>query len=515
MKTNRAYLLLIVFVSGMTSLAAELSASRLLEPYFGTSIIIWANLIGLVLIYLTVGYYIGGRWADRHPYESVLYQITAWAGFTIGLVPFVAKPILRWSVLGFANYSLGILMGSLFGVILLFAFPITLLGCVSPFAIRLAMRDVDSAGNIAGSIYALSTLGSIVGTFTPVLVLIPNIGTRNTFLSFSLVLLVLSLIGLARVGGRRALLYVLMLVILLALIFFVPAGAIKASAGLIYETESAYNYIQVLRRGDDINLHLNEGMGLHSVYNPHQVLTYGIWDFFLMVPYFNDPPYTADRVDSLCMIGSAAGTIPKQYTAVYGPISIDGAEIDPRIVAVGRQFFAMNEPNFNVITQDGRYFLSHSQKKYDVVATDAYRPPYIPFHLTTREYFIEMRDHLTEEGVAVINVGRTHTDYSLVDVLASTMKDVFPSVYIIDTPDYGSDLGNSLVVGTVKPTRLSSFEANVALMDHPLLLDVAQRTLGHIREVEKSTVVFTDDKAPVEQMVHGLILRYALTAGSP
>ncbi|MDH4137590.1 MAG: fused MFS/spermidine synthase, partial [Anaerolineae bacterium] len=131
MKTNRAYLLLIVFVSGMTSLAAELSASRLLEPYFGTSLIIWANLIGLVLIYLTVGYYIGGRWADRHPYESVLYQITAWAGFTIGLVPFVAKPILRWSVLGFANYSLGILMGSLFGVILLFAFPITLLGCVS------------------------------------------------------------------------------------------------------------------------------------------------------------------------------------------------------------------------------------------------------------------------------------------------------------------------------------------------------------------------------------------------
>lgn len=512
MQTNRFYLLLIVFVSGMTSLAVELSASRLLEPYFGTSLIIWANLIGLVLIYLTVGYYIGGRWADRHPSERVLYQITAWAGFAIGLVPFIAKPILRWSVLGFANYSLGILMGSLFGVILLFAFPVTLLGCVSPFAIRLAMRDVGSAGNIAGSIYALSTLGSIVGTFTPVLVLIPNIGTRNTFLSFSLVLLVFSIIALARVAGRRTLLYVLLLAILLALILLVPAGAIKASPGLIYETESAYNYIQVLRRGDDINLHLNEGMGLHSVYNPHQILTYGIWDFFLVVPYFNDPPYTADRVDSLCLIGSAGGTIAKQYTAVYGPIPIDGAEIDPRIVAVGRRFFAMNEPNFHVFTQDGRYFLSHSPKKYDVVATDAYRPPYIPFHLTTREYFMEVRNHLTEEGVAVINVGRTHADYSLVDVLASTMKDVFPSVYVIDTPDDGSELGNSLVVGTVKPTKLANFEANVALMDHPLLLDVVQRTRGRIREVKESTVVFTDDRAPVEQVVHGLILRYALAA---
>jgi hypothetical protein len=134
---------------------------------------------------------------------------------------------------------------------------------------------------------------------------------------------------------------------------------------------------------------------------------------------------------------------------------------------------------------------------------------------TTREYFIEVRNHLTEEGVAVINVGRTHTDYSLVDVLASTVKDVFPSVYVIDTPDYGSDLGNSLVVGTMKPTKLANFAANVALMDHPLLLDTAQRTLGHIREVEESTVVFTDDKAPVERVVHGLILRYALAAGSP
>ena len=253
MKAKSAFLLLIVFAGGMTSLGVELSASRLLDPYFGNSLIIWANLIGLVLIYLTVGYYLGGKVADRFPQEAVLYQITAWAGFTIGLVPFVARPILRLAAFDFANPAVGIIVGSFFGVLLLLAVPITLLGCVSPFAIRLAVRDVESAGNIAGSVYALSTMGSIVGTFAPVLLLVPNIGTRNTFLVFSLILLVLSLIGLAITRHRRAVPYGLMLVAILALARFVPAGVIRAAQGgtLLYETDSAYNYIQVVQRRDD------------------------------------------------------------------------------------------------------------------------------------------------------------------------------------------------------------------------------------------------------------------------
>jgi predicted membrane-bound spermidine synthase len=174
------FLLLTVFVAGMTTLGVELSASRLLDPFFGNSIVIWANLIGLVLIYLAVGYWVGGRWADRDPRESTLYQITAWAAFAVGVIPFISVPILRWSVQGFADYNAGILVGSLLGVLVLFSVPMTLLGCVSPFAIRLAMREVEHSGNVAGSVYALSTVGSILGTFLPVLLLIPNIGTRRT-----------------------------------------------------------------------------------------------------------------------------------------------------------------------------------------------------------------------------------------------------------------------------------------------------------------------------------------------
>jgi predicted membrane-bound spermidine synthase len=509
---KRALLLILVFVGGMTSLGVELTASRLLDPFFGNSLIIWAVLIGMVLLYLTVGYYLGGKWADRQPYHHVLYQITAWSAFLIGVVPFVARPVLLWSVQGFAEYSAGILAGSLLGVVLLFSIPVTLLGCVSPFAIRLSMADqeVESSGNVAGGLYALSTVGSLVGTFLPVLVLIPNIGTRNTFLLFSFVLLGLSLIGLFAERKGRALPYLLMPVALVVLLVLLPGGVIKPAefGELLFEDESAYNYIQVLKWGDEVWLKLNEGQGVHSIYDPDSVLVGGIWDYFLIAPFFNNPPYMAEEVDSLALIGSAAGTVAKQYTAVYGPIPIDGAELDPEIIRVGREYFDMTEPNFDAKALDGRYFLANSDEKYDVIAIDAYRPPYIPFHLTTREFFAQCREHLTEEGVVAINVGRTQSDWSLVEALASTLKAEFPNVYTVDLVQPGQTLINVLVVATRQPTDLGNLAANAELMTHPLLQEVAGRSISRAEEFTEQGIVFTDDKAPVEQVVHGLILSF-------
>lgn len=492
----------------MTSLALEMSASRLLDPYFGNSLIIWANLIGLVLIYLTVGYYLGGRLSDLRPEESLLYQIGALAGFTTGLIPNASRPILSWSVQGFANFDAGLLLGSLLGVILLFSVPMTLLGCISPFAIRLATQDVHSSGKVAGSIYALSTVGSIIGTFAPVLLLIPNIGTRATFFVFSISMLVISLIGLTLSRPRLALFYLALLLIVVLLAFLGSPGTIKENEGLVYETESAYNFIQVVKWGDDTYLLLNEGQGVHSVYNPNEIASYGIWDYFLVAPFFNNPPYDEKQVGSMALIGSAAGTIARQYTAAYGPIPIDGAELDPEIISVGRRYFAMTDPNFRPVAQDGRYFLATSARKWDVVCVDAYRPPYIPFQLTTYEFFQEINQHLTEQGVVAINVGRTSTDYSLVNALASTMKAAFPNVYVIDAPDRGYSLGNSLVVGTKQPTRADNFVANAVNLRDPFLRTVAANTTTRIREQTATTPVFTDDKAPVEQLIHSLILRY-------
>ncbi|MEW5961585.1 MAG: fused MFS/spermidine synthase, partial [Chloroflexota bacterium] len=237
------------------------------------------------------------------------------------------------------------------------------------------------------------------------------------------------------------------------------------------------------------------------------------WDYFLIIPYFNNPPYTPADVNSLLVIGSAAGTITKAYSGIYGPIPINGVEIDPGIIEVGRNWFAMTEPNVSAHAQDGRYFLAHTGQTYDVIAVDAYRPPYIPFHLTTQEFFQEIYDHLSEDGVVAINAGRSSTDYSLVEVLGATMKTVFPNVYVLDAPDYGSSLGNSLVIATRQPTRLENFAENVTRLEQPLLRVVANRSLAsRVWELQPAadTLVLTDDKAPIEQVIHNLIVRYML-----
>lgn len=199
------FLVAMVFVAGACSLAVELTASRLLAPYFGTSLFVWANLIGLILLYLTIGYYAGGRLADRYPRATVLYVLTTIAALLIASIPVIAGPILTWSLTVFGNIPLGDFYGSLFAVILLFALPMILLGCVSPYAIRLRIEQSGKAGRTAGQLYAISTGGSIVGTFLPVLVLMPDIGTRLTFFVFAIALLIMSLIGLliSRVGNRQ------------------------------------------------------------------------------------------------------------------------------------------------------------------------------------------------------------------------------------------------------------------------------------------------------------------------
>jgi len=504
MQNKTKWLYITVFVSGMTSLAVELAASRLIEPYFGTSNLVWASIIGLILLYLTAGYALGGRWADRSPKSETLYSILAWAAFAVGLVPFVARPVLLVASRGFADFDAGLLAGSFGAVLVLFSVPVTLLGCVSPFAIRLAVSDVATSGSAAGRIYAISTAGSFLGTFLPVLVTIPNIGTRNTFLLFAFILLAVALIGL----GRRAVIYLWMLPVLIALAVMLRAQVVKPFEGAIYESESAYNYIQVVERDGVRYLLLNEGQGVHSVYDPKNLRTFGTWDYFLIAPYFNPPPYLPSQVKRVAVIGLAAGTIARQYTAVYGPLAMDGIEIDGRIVQAGRDYFDMNEPNLNVIVSDGRYALAHSTAHYDVIGIDAYRLPYIPWYLTTREFFLLAREHLTDEGVVVVNVGHTEDDYRMVEAMAATLQDVFPSVHVVNLPG----TFNAILYATVKPSTPDNLRANLPGLAQPVLREVATDALNNLRPTTAGATVFTDDKAPVEQMTNAIVLRFLTQA---
>ncbi|HEY6072414.1 MAG TPA: fused MFS/spermidine synthase, partial [Anaerolineales bacterium] len=394
----RRYLLFTVFVSGMTTLAAELAASRLIGNVFGTSNLVWASIIGLILIYLTAGYFLGGRWADKNPVPSAMYRVLAWGAFTLGLVPFIAGPVLRTAASAFEGLQVGVLAGSFIAVLILFVVPITLLGSISPFAIRLSVEEPGSAGVVSGTIYAISTLGSFIGTFLPTLVTIPAIGTKNTFLVFSLFLLFVALAGLGRFASRRQMLVHMWMPVVLALAALVSSRqAIKTNTGQVFESESAYNYIQVQQVNGYTLLRLNEGQGIHSIYNPDTLSYGGPWELFMVGPYFNPGERPAD-VKRMAIIGLAAGTAARQASAVYNGLPIDGFEIDPRIVEVGRKYFDMNMPNLNVHVEDGRLGLEQSPELYDIIAVDAYRPPYIPPQMTTREFFQICADRLTDKG---------------------------------------------------------------------------------------------------------------------
>lgn len=511
----RKYIYMVVFVSGMASLAVEFAASRLLGNYFGTSNLVWASIIGLILIYLTVGYFIGGAWADRSPKYETLFKILSWAALSISLIPLISRPILRLASNAFDALELGVLVGSFTSVMILFIIPVSLLGMASPFAIRLCIQDAQHAGKISGRIYAISTLGSFAGSFLPVLVLIPMMGTYRTFLVIGSILLFFSLLGLYLVGKLKALLPFIWMPFVILLLFIIGTrGTDKNTTGLIYETDSSYNYIQVIQDGDFRYLRLNEGQGIHSIYHPTVLNTNGPWEQVLAAPFFNPAPKKPGDIKRIAIVGLAAGTTARTAFAVFPEVVIDGIEIDPEIVTVGQRYFEMNDQNLNVIIQDGRWALEKSDQNYDIISVDAYRPPYIPWHMTTREFFQTVYDHLNEDGVMVINVGRGPTDRRLINALASTIKTVFPTIYVTDI----SGSFNSILFATRQATTLENLLQNYVQLDNDdqspeMLLEVMAATYAGLQPDPPEGVVFTDDLAPVEGLTNSIILNFILSDG--
>ncbi|MDX9864192.1 MAG: fused MFS/spermidine synthase [Anaerolineaceae bacterium] len=509
----RKYNYVAIFFSGLTTLGVEMAASRLLGNVFGTSNLVWASIIGLILIYLAAGYFIGGKWADRSGSEATFYKIIIWSAISTALVPLLSRPVLRLAANAFDELQLGILFGSFTSVLILLAIPMTLMGTASPFAIRLAIHDTENVGKISGRIYGISTFGSFIGTFLPALLLFPTIGTYRTFLLFGFLLLIVGLIGLwLSSGWRKTLPYIWLPLAMIALAIWGLGGTDKASSGQIYETESSYNYIQVLEKDDFVMLRLNEGQGVHSIYHPTQLSYFGPWEQVLAAPYFNAPPYVPENVKKIAIVGLAAGTTARQATEAYGNIQIDGYEIDPKIVDVARKYFDMNQENLNVFVQDGRWGLAHSQEKYQIISLDAYRPPYIPYHMTTREFFQIAREHLTDDGVLVLNVGRAPNDRRMIDALSTTLLTIFPNVHVIDLP-YSF---NSILYATVQPTTPDNLKENLKLMltrepsgeISPLLIQSVEIAMLNQAPAPQETIVFTDDKAPVEWITNAMVLNF-------
>jgi spermidine synthase len=333
---------------------------------------------------------------------------------------------------------------------------------------------------------------------------------------FSVALLGLSVAGLwpktlPELWPRRWV-FAAFLIIVLVGAYLLPHGIKPPEVGtLLYERDSAYNYIQVVQDGTKTELILNEGQAIHSIYDPTSLITGGPWDYFMLGSYFRPAQAQDPQPRKVAILGLAGGTAARQITAAFGTsVDITGVEIDPAILDVAHRYFHLDEPNVHTVVQDARYYLATQASKYDVIAMDAYQQPYIPFHLTTKEFFQLAAAHLNPGGAVVVNAGRTATDYRLVDALASTMAAVYRSVFLIDVPSFA----NTMIYGTSEPTTMQDVLHNLALAHEPLVQQLAETAVGpgapgNLRVSPYHDQVFTDDLAPVERLIDEIIFSYA------
>jgi spermidine synthase len=489
------FLYVLVFVVGTASLGAEIAAVRLMAPFFGASTIVWANTIGVVLVALSIGYWLGGRLGDNRPDIRSLSLVVMAAAVLLAIVPFVARPLFDISVDALDEIEAGAFVGSLFGVLFLIAIPVILLGTCSPWAIRLAVPDVEHAGRVAGRLYAISTAGSLLGTLLAALVLIPLVGTQRTFLAFALAIALVAAAGL----GWRA----VALPVVIAGVIAIPVGTVKATddGEVIFETESEHQYIRVIDQDDgDRALELNEGQATHSLLPAEGYLTDDVWDGYLVLPFaaMSEPP------QRIAILGNAAGTTARAYGHYFPETIVDGVEIDPELEEVGNRFFDMgSNPNLTVYNEDARPWLRRSDGGYDVIMVDAYRQPYIPFYLATTEFFELARDRLAPGGVVIVNAGHPEDSDDLEQVLGRTLADVFPTV--LRDP---IEPTNTLLVATEAPASAERLEE--AARELPLELEnLALVEAARLGPRLDGGVVYHDDRAPVEWLIDRSILGYA------
>jgi spermidine synthase len=488
----------LVFTVGAASLGAEIAAARLLAPYFGASTIVWANTIGVVLVALSIGYWLGGRFADRHPHLRGLCTLVLVSAGLLALVPFLARPFLRFSVDAFEELSAFTFLGSLFGVLTLVAVPVVLLGACAPYAIRLAVRDLSHSGEVAGRLYALSTAGSLLGTMSAALVLIPFLGTQRTFLVFAAALALVAVAGLGwRFAAAPAVLVAAMLL---------PTGTVKATdeGEVLFETETEHQYVRVIEQPDgDRVLELNEGQAVHSLYRRDSFLTGDYWDGFLTLPFavLDRPPAR------VAMLGNAAGTVARAYGHYFPATSIDGVEIDGELAELGRRYFDLRNPRLVTYTEDARPFLDRSDGGYDAIFVDTYRQPYIPFYLATKEFFALARDRLAPGGVVVVNVGHPERSDELETVLGRTMAEAFPVVLRDPIEQTNTLLLASEASGSA--ARLRAAASRLPAEIAPL----ARRRASFVGTRLPGGEVYTDDRAPVEWLVDRTLLGYARDEG--
>jgi spermidine synthase len=488
-------------------MSLELLGSRLLAPVFGNSIFVWGSLIGVVLSALSAGYYLGGKLADLRPSFQILSTLIFAAGIFVLVLPAIAPPLFSYVI------SLNIVeqYSPLLATTLLLGPPSVLLGTVSPYAIRLVAKSVESLGRASGNLYALSTMGSIVGTFVTVFVLIPIFGVNKIIFGMGALLLVIAFLGLSL--RLKAVVLMILVVLPFAAPYMVSrqltvAAYTLALGDTIYEADTPYHHLVVADYYDPTSQSMVRVLimddNLHSamdLQNPNRTV-------FTYTDYFNLGFVLNPEISRVLFIGGGGFTGPKQFLRDYPNVTVDVVEIDPEVIRVAEEYFAVNasNPRLHIYNNDGRIFLQETNQRYDLIILDAYSRSYVPFHLMTAEFFKLVSAHLTANGIVISNLisGVTAENDQLLTAEVNTMNTVFPNVYTfaVEGTSY-SDAQNVEILATTSAQHLS--EADFEQLDSSSrtvkIQEMSDYVTNYFVVPQNTSPILTDDYAPVENLI--------------
>ncbi|MCR4600694.1 MAG: fused MFS/spermidine synthase [Clostridia bacterium] len=476
-------------------MAVELGASRLLAPYFSSSQIVWTIIIGTIMIAMALGNIMGGRWADRDQNPDRLYNRIIVAAVWIALVPVLGKYIILGisAILVFTVNTSFLIIAAFAACMVLFVFPLFLLGTVTPSLVKYTVESLDDSGKVVGYLNASNTIGSIIGTFVPTFISIPAVGTSITFLIFAGILLTISIIYFVSGRIRSVKATVGALILIPASITGHGNSFAFWQNDLTYEGESIYNYLQVYEDDSKVVLSTNVLFGVQSVYLKEKTLTGMYYDYAMAAAYMAGVK-EKERLNIL-ILGMGTGTYATQCSRYFDNVEIEGVEIDQSITDLAHEYFRLPEDT-KVTTYDGRAFLQDCDDvKYDVIMVDAYQDITIPFQMSSVEFFTLVKEHLNEDGVMVVNMNmKTDTEGGINDHLADTIASVFSQVYAVDV----TNNTNRELFAANDPEVMDTFTSGVMKEEDPELRTMMETVQRKMVRYEAGDLILTDDKAPVE-----------------
>ncbi len=491
---NKYYLYMTEFFAGMSVMAVELGASRLLAPYFSSSQIVWTIIIGTIMIAMALGNVWGGRSADKDPNPDRLYVRIMIAAVWIAAIPVLGKYVILGisGVLVLAVNTNFLIWAAFLACMVIFVFPLFLLGTVTPSLVKYTVDSLSDSGKTVGTLGAFNTIGSIIGTFLPTFVTIPAVGTAVTFLIFSGILLVLALIYFISTRTPKVPCMIGIVLFLICTVFGHSGSFAFWESDLVYEGESVYNYLQVKEDEENVILSTNVLFGVQSILKKNDGLTGMYYDYALAAPVMAQ--ITHKENPNILILGMGTGTFARQCRNYFGEVNIEGVEIDEKIIDLSHQYFDLPE-EIAVTAYDGRAYLGAVDNRYDVIMVDAYQDITIPFQMSTEEFFSMVKEHLTEDGVMVVNMNmHTEQEGNINQYLSDTIAKVFPEVYTVDV----AGTTNRELFASAREGTIAGFTEETEKLANHELKEMMQQVAESMQCYEKGDYLLTDDKAPVE-----------------